>query len=165
MQIFADAFLGMESFILSAFLCTLLLGEMVFSYGSMSDHGDSINIEQSTIFGATWFLPALFWVSVSVHLFVSRFNEKKYCRVALLVLGVAACTVGFYITFPYRISRTLICSLFYVCGYCWKSLTDCRMREFEKNVGACICIIVFLLIATHNIVSLGGDANIKSFLL
>lgn len=121
------------------------IGEIIFT------------VNKVPFLGATWFLPALFWVSISVHLFVHRFGKYKYCNVILFALGVIVCIVGFEITFPYRISRTLICSLYYICGYLYKNIERIESREWIKNFGACICMLIFIYIASINTVSLGSN--------
>lgn len=75
-------------------------------------------LDKVPMLGATWFLPALFWVSCSfISIYVLMDKLRKGKDIVIFLLGILACCVGMSISFPYRISRVLICSLFYVLGY------------------------------------------------
>lgn len=114
-------------------------------------------LEKVPFLGATWFLAALFQVSIIAHLIVRGFRKNRFGDFALLGVGAAACGIGFLITFPHRISRTLICSVFYICGYLYKKYLRDHINERIKNVGAIACGILYLVIASYNQVSLGEN--------
>lgn len=110
-------------------------------------------LEKVPFLGATWFLAALFQVSVIVHLIIRGFENKRFGDLVLLGVGVAACGIGFLVTFPYRLSRTLICLLFYICGYLYK-----KYLKYRPGAGAAIaCGALYLVIASYNEVSLGDN--------
>ncbi len=70
--------------------------------------------------GATWFLPSLFWVSILVHVINKKTMNIKFGNIILLLIGLGISFIGFNINLPYRISRTMILMMFYVCGYLFK---------------------------------------------
>lgn len=95
--------------------------------------------------GATWFLSALFWVSVLVHIFIQKICcNYRYGDLLLMVCGSISCIVGFYINFPYKISRTLICAMFYICGYLYNKYLRLKV-DYIKNIIACLGGIVFFI--------------------
>lgn len=116
-----------------------------------------LTVEKVPFLGATWFLPALFWVSSVMHLTVRVLRKNKYGDLILFVTGVAVCALGFSVTFPHRISRTLICSFFYVSGYLYQKNISARLGERIKNAGALVGGVLFIVIASVNEVSLGGN--------
>lgn len=96
-------------------------------------------LDKVPFLGATWFLPALFWVSVAMHMMIKLSGNFKYSDICLLGAGLLACILGFYISFPYRYSRTLICMLFYICGYLYQ-------KYLRNNVRNGI-IVIFILVS------------------
>ena len=114
-------------------------------------------LEKVPFLGATWFLPALFQVSVFVHFMIRGLRKNRAGDMILLAVSVAVCVLGFSVTFPHRISRTLICSFFYVCGYLYKTYLRDRIAGRIRDVGAIMCGILYIIIASYNEVSLGGN--------
>ncbi len=114
-------------------------------------------LEKVPFLGATWFLPALFQVSVIVHLMIRGLRKNRAGDMILLGASAAVCVLGFSVTFPHRISRTLICSFFYVCGYLYKKYFRDHIAGHIKDIGAPICGILYIIIASYNEVSLGGN--------
>lgn len=49
-------------------------------------------------------------------------------------IGSAVCVLEFQITFPYRISRTLICAMHYICGYLYQKYIRERLSMVEKSM-------------------------------
>lgn len=108
--------------------------------------------------GATWFLPALFWISVLNHICVKKICCKlRYGDLLLLLIGCFSCILGFHVIFPYRISRTLICFLFYICGYLYNKHLSFKINAAMKNIMACCGCILYLLIATYNSADMGSN--------
>ena len=107
--------------------------------------------------GATWFLPALFWVSVIVHILLKIFGNMKFADAYLFILSIIICVIGLQITFPYKISRMLICSLYYVSGYLFqkyiRDFISNRLKSF-LSVGS---FALFVIIASYNTVSLSAN--------
>lgn len=89
-----------------------------------------LTLDKVPMLGATWFLPALFWSSC---VFALMHRELKFNKIVndimLFVCGCIAFTVGIKITFPYRISRVLICSLFFIIGYLYNEYS----KRYVKN--------------------------------
>lgn len=111
--------------------------------------------------GSTWFLPALFWVSVFVHIFIRKICcNRRYGDLLLMVCGSIICILGFYVNFPYRISRTLICAMFYICGYLYNKYLKSKINHMKNQI-ACLGGIAFLIISTQNSVDMG--ANIYTY--
>lgn len=119
--------------------------------------GIVFTLDKVPFLGATWFLPALFWISVTVHFGIRIFRKYRFCDACILAGGIAACVLGFSITFPYRISRTLICSLFYVCGYLYRKYLKDAVGDRIKNISAVVGGLIFIIIASFNSVSLGNN--------
>ena len=118
----------------------------------------ALTLNKVPFLGATWFLPALFWTSVLVHIFVKKVCYKcKYGDLLLLIGAILACILGFYVTFPYKISRTLICSLFYVCGYLYNKYLSLKINIVLKNIIACFGCVIYIFIATYNSVDMGAN--------
>lgn len=76
-----------------------------------------VTVNKVPFLGATWFLAALFWVSVLFHVVYRFFDRLNISVLFMIPISAAIMAIGFHITFPYRISRTLICSGFYVMGF------------------------------------------------
>ena len=117
-----------------------------------------VTVDKVPFLGATWFLASLFWVSVVINWFIRRFGDNRYFDVYLLTGGILICFLGFSITFPYRISRTLICSLFYIFGYLYKKYLMQNISALFKNIFAGVAGIVYIIIASINDVSLGSNS-------
>ena len=127
---------------LSVFL--KLLFEIIFTIGKVP------------FLGATWFLPALFWISCIVHIFLKIIKNEIGC-VALLLIGVITTSVALNITFPYRISRTLICSFFYILGYLYKRYLKTRISFWGGNIICAISILGFVIIILNYTSSLSSN--------
>lgn len=128
-----------------------------------------ITVNKVPMLGATWFLPALFWTCVifaGVKKVLEKINIKNCLKdVFLLLYGGISCCVGMYCNFPYRISRNLVCSLFFVLGYLYSKY----VRRLEKNqivvdFFACSMGVIYWGIASHNKTDLGGNEYKWKFL-
>ncbi len=106
--------------------------------------------------GATWFLAGLFWISVLFKILYSAL-EKSRCRDIITVLAfLLLCLLGFYVDFPYRISRNLICGLFYMMGFYYGKSLD-KLEGPVSSFLAVVCAVGFVIIAGNNSVSLGNN--------
>ena len=103
-------------------------------------------------FGATWFLGALFTVSVAYRL-LNDLIKNRYLLTAVFVLLAAA---GFLYVFPYMLSRTLILSFFYAAGALMKQ----EDIDITRHGNVCLMILSFLifyLVARHNHANMGAN--------
>ena len=116
-----------------------------------------LTVNKVPFLGATWFLPALFWVSCFSHLIITTFKRNKNKDLILLLVFAGACAFGLNVTLPYRISRTLICSLFYASGFVYKKHIRNRISSCVKNCIAPFLLIGFVLIASNTKAYLGGN--------
>ena len=94
-----------------------------------------LTVEKVPFLGATWFLTALLQVSVIIHLAIRGFRKNKYGDFALLGMGAAVCALGFAIDFPHRISRTMVCSFFYISGYLYNKIYGLVWEKGQKLSG------------------------------
>ncbi|NEX02325.1 Fucose 4-O-acetylase [Pseudobutyrivibrio sp. NOR37] len=99
--------------------------------------------------GATWFLPALFWVSVLVHCLYRTFSKHKISDFLLLPISVIVVVLGFQITFPYRISRTLICSGFYVMGFIYNKYLMCNVNKVVGGIMTMVMLPISAFWSEH----------------
>lgn len=113
--------------------------------------------------GATWFLPALFWICITVHVLKMLCKNLKYSDIYLFCLGILACWIGLYVTFPYRISRTLVCGFFYICGHLYNKYLRNKYPQtaigniVKEDILAIFCGIMYVFIANKNVVSMGAN--------
>ena len=114
-----------------------------------------LTVNKVAFLGPTWFLAALFWVSILVHLYMCKCNFK-YKDVLLFILGIVICVTGFYIVLPYKMSRTLILTLFYISGYLYKKHLHDRLKNVHKNILACVGGVIYVLIASNNTADMSG---------
>ncbi|MCQ2482201.1 MAG: acyltransferase family protein [Clostridia bacterium] len=107
--------------------------------------------------GATWFLPALFWCSVIVHIVLHILPDNFKCDLLVLFAGAGIMLIGMNYTLPYRISRVLVCSFFYISGYFYNRYINKKISRKSKNILAVIAGVAFAFIGTVNSVDLGGN--------
>ncbi len=107
--------------------------------------------------GATWFLPALFWISI-IYMLLSKKCDFKYGDILLLIIGIISCVVGMSYRFPYRISRVFVCALFYDLGYLFhKHIRGKYLNDLNRKVLTVISVILFIFLFNMNEVSLGDN--------
>lgn len=116
-----------------------------------------LTLNKVPFLGTTWFLPALFWVSILVHIFISYLGKKKFCDCLLLIVGVLIAVLGFQITFPYKISRTLICALFYISGYLYQKHIRYRIPYIITCFISIACILAYIFCVKINTFSMGDN--------
>ncbi len=96
--------------------------------------------------GATWFLASLFWISVIVHVLATALKKCKYRDQSVMIISMIFTIIGFQITFPYRISRTLICLMFYSSGYIYQNHIKSYIKHVAKIPISVASIIIYILI-------------------
>ncbi len=106
-----------------------------------------ITIDKSPFLGATWFLASLFWISVIIHAVYRFMHKHNICDFWLLAGGIVTLITGLEITFPYRISRTLICSGFYVFGYIYNKYVSKHIAGPVKFIVAIVMLVISLVLA------------------
>lgn len=120
-----------------------------------------LTVDKVPFLGATWFLASLFWISVLVHIFVTKLKKYKYCDLILLLVGIVVCIIGFNINLPFKLSRTLICGLFYISGNLYqkyiRGYIKEKMNSILVDISAVILIILFWVTASFNDVSMGSN--------
>ncbi len=99
--------------------------------------------------GATWFLAALFQVSVSVHIVYCLLRRYQISDWLLLLISTAVMAVGFQAEFPYRLSRTMICSGFYVMGFLYNKYLKTHVNGFTGGLAAAAMLIMAVLLAVR----------------
>lgn len=106
--------------------------------------------------GATWFLGALFFMSILYKICDAALGKWKYKRAAVTVFFVLLAVLGFAVNLPYFFSRTLILGMFFAFGVVVREQKD-LFRKLDHPITALLCLILFLLIATHNHADMGHN--------
>lgn len=106
--------------------------------------------------GATWFLGALFVVSVFYKLMDYYLPEVKGKSIFLTVLfGIIALT-GFQITLPFMFSRTCILAFFFAIGRTVKEFRE-WLADYDTVAFFFFSVIVFLVIGHYNGANMGAN--------
>lgn len=108
-------------------------------------------------FGATWFLGALFLVSIIYKLFDTLMLEVKYRDFVLLGFSSILTLVAMQITFPYMLSRTVICGWYFSLGVVLKNNKD-KLNNFVCFGSALAAGCTFLLIAHFGSANMGKNS-------
>lgn len=106
--------------------------------------------------GATWFLGALFAVSVLYRLLDTSIKDEKRAAGVLLGAFGAAAVFGFCVTLPAMLSRTLILSLFFAAGR-WVRCEQERLEKFGGPLLAVLCAVGFWWIGGRNSANMGKN--------
>lgn len=118
-------------------------------------------VNKVPMLGATWFLPALFWtciVFLGLNSKIEKLNINDWKKgLILLIFGGMSCGVGMYYNFPYRISRNLICSFFFILGYLYQKYIKRVEKEQIADITAYGMFVVYLMIASNNMASMGTN--------
>lgn len=112
--------------------------------------------KDGTYFGATWFLGALFTVSVVYKIFDRLIRESKYKDCLFLILYVVSAYMAIQITLPYMLSRTVICGLYYALGVYVKR-HGAELKGLNCLGTAVACGIIFAVISRHSVAYMGGN--------
>jgi len=107
-------------------------------------------------FGATWFLGSLFVCSIMYKVLYTCLKDYKYKMHYITIFFIVMAIIGFEITFPYMISRTLILSMFYAIGYIIKVNVN-NIRELINPIIFISSLVIYIIIASNNSVDLGRN--------
>lgn len=109
--------------------------------------------KEGNYLGATWFLPALFWVSIAYKILDRYIVENKYKRVFILSVFIVGAVLGFSINLPFAFSRVLICAMFYAIGHAVSIYRD-YVSRFDNKFMAIFAVITFGVIGYFNEVNM-----------
>lgn len=99
--------------------------------------------------GATWFLASLFWVAVIIKALYKAFGKMKYGRLVLLVFAALLAFTGYIYTFPFRLSRTFVCSSFYIVGFLYNnSGIHEKISDNIKYITSVAAAIIYFVITS-----------------
>lgn len=112
--------------------------------------------KDGTLLGATWFLPALFLISVSYKLLERLFSRIPQSDILLTVLYLGAAVLGFSVTFPFKLSRTLVLSFFYAVGALLKK-RNVDIRNLLTLPGFIISAACFVCLARVTSANMGNN--------
>lgn len=99
--------------------------------------------------GATWFLVSLFEVSIVYKLTDLLLRNVKHRRLIMLVLFSGVAVLGFAVTFEYKLSRTLVLSMFFALGAYVRSEKE-MLRKFDRPILAALCAVFFVCVCRFN---------------
>lgn len=106
--------------------------------------------------GATWFLGALFYMSLLYKVWDTFCKQWRYKQYFILAVFTIQAMFGFRITLPYFLSRTLILGMFYALGYSVREHEE-QFKKLDSSVTAVICMALFLLIGFNSYVNMGHN--------
>lgn len=107
-------------------------------------------------FGATWFLGALFVMSILYKLIDTAIPQSHAKDGIVLLFFITLAILGFEVNFPYMISRTLILGMFFALGVFIKKYKSFFSTCNSKGT-AIVCFLLFCLISKHNSVKMGPN--------
>ncbi len=99
--------------------------------------------------GATWFLGALFLISVLYKTLYAYLKDVKYKQEFILLFFTVNAIIVFFINLPRLQSRTFILGMFFALGH-WVKLHEKELHAFNNVVIALWAAVIFTLIG-HNI--------------
>lgn len=130
-------------------------------------------MKTSGVFGATWFLGSLFYVSISVAVMYKLINSFKYGLkmkiVVNFILIIIFMILGFYVPIKsYHLSATLMGTGYYLLGYNLKLMNFIKklfsFNMIIKVLILLICISLLLCISVINECSFSRGIYSNSFL-
>ncbi len=107
-------------------------------------------------FGATWFLGALFIISIAYKIVDEYIENTPWKRLIITACFVSLAVVAFEIKFPLMFSRTLILGMFYAIGYFVKCYQK-ELKSFDHWWLAAAGGIVFVVIGRYNSANMGTN--------
>lgn len=116
-----------------------------------------VGVNKAFFLGATWFVASLFWISVMTKLFFSCFGENKKVVQQLFLVSCISSILAFNITLPYFLSRTIICSLFYISGVIVGQDIERFQSVIDKTSNSILLAILFICIGKYNTVNMGQN--------
>lgn len=115
-----------------------------------------LTLDKHVHLGATWFLGALFVMSVLYKLCDTYINPKCYKRIIITAIFTALGILGFAVNLPYFFSRTLILGMFFAFGYVVQENKEI-LKQYNKPIVALVCLGLFLVIALNNSAHMGHN--------
>ena len=106
--------------------------------------------------GATWFLGALFVVSIAYKFCDTYIKDCCWKRLFITVCFGCLAVIGFEISLPFMFSRTLILGGFYALGY-WVRDYQNKLNEFDKWWLAGAALLIFIVIGHYNSANMGAN--------
>ena len=114
-------------------------------------------------FGATWFLAALFQITILYRLVdkmleicAEKIKSEEQKRIVLFIVFVLLGIVGFAYTFPFALSRTLILGAFFAFGVLIKE-EYVRIRRFDRLASVILSVLSFFIIVSINRIHMGNN--------
>lgn len=107
-------------------------------------------------FGATWFLGALFLVSVCYKLMDYYIPCVKSKSIILALLFGSVAILGFEVTFPYLMSRTMILSFFFAAGRAIKDWKE-QLSVYDTRALFSFSVLIFIVIGYYNSINMGAN--------
>ena len=115
-----------------------------------------LTLSRGQFFGATWFLGALFLVSVFYKILDVFFENCKHKRLYRNMICLVLVLIGFSWTLPFMLSRTLILCGFYAMGV-WIKEQKWNLDISHEHLKSIAALGVFLLIALNHTASMGNN--------
>ena len=113
--------------------------------------------------GATWFMGALFVISVLYMILDYALREVKNREWILLGIFIVIGVAGFMFEFPYKVNRTMILSMFFAIGRLVKEYK----KEFSKGnnwIMAVFSGVLYCVLASQNFANMAGNKYGNRFL-
>lgn len=115
-------------------------------------------VNKASFLGATWFLAALFWITVFYKIiYTYLLNHTEHAEIVMFLLSTFIAIIAFKITFPYFISRTIICSLFYSAGHLTSKLIPMLLAQKGKYWFSGLLFVIFIFINNSNYANMGQN--------
>lgn len=113
--------------------------------------------------GATWFLGALFLVSVIYKMIDYYMPPVQGKSIFLVVLFGCVAVTGFSINFPYLLSRTLVLSLYFAIGRAVREYKE-GLCQYNSGIIVCFSAILFAVIGHYNTINMANNTYTYPFL-
>ena len=109
-------------------------------------------------FGATWFMGSLFVVAVLYKLLEASLRESPSKDITLLLTFGALAVLGYSVTLPHMVSRTLVLSLCYAVGaFCKKHQEKITLMQPDHWLLAVGSVVFFYFAAKNNSANMGAN--------
>lgn len=106
--------------------------------------------------GATWFLGALFLISVLYKTLYTYLKDTKYKQEFILVFFIVNAIIVFFIDLPRFQSRTFILGMFFAFGH-WVKLHEKELHTFNNILVAFWSVVIFLVIGNNVSANMGQN--------
>lgn len=106
--------------------------------------------------GASWFLGSLFLMSILYKIIDTIIPESPAKDAVVLALFAAFAIIGFQITLPHFLSRTIILGLFFAIGAFVKKRRD-LFAPYNCAGAAVVSALIFIVIGHYNSANMGAN--------